>query len=196
MDDPALLSRIAGGDQAAFEVLFREWYGRLVLFAERYQLPAGESEEIVSEAFLKCWQLRSQFDALPKIKSFLYTAVRNASLNAVRKQQTHATQVLGENVPGDQQPPGLAEQVEVIRAEVSGALFAEIEKLEGRAKEVILLTYREGLSSHQIAERLGISASTVNSHRSRAIAQLRIALADRYPLLSFALIAVLLEKLF
>lgn len=190
-----LLDRIARGDQLAFQLVFQEWYQRLVLYAERYLVPAGESEEIVGEAFLKCWQRRTQFDALSKMKSFLYTTVHNMSLNAVRREKAHGTSALPENAMLAMESDPL-DQAEIITAEVLGTLYRAIEQLPEKCREVVLLTYREGLTSGQIAERLGISVSTVTSQRARAIQLLRFSLKENYPLLAWLPIAISLRQIF
>lgn len=194
-NEKELLVRISAGDEMAFQLIFQEWYPRLVLYAEQYSVPAGESEEIVDEAFLKCWQRRTQFDALPKMKSFLYTSVHNASLNAVRQKKAYGTRALPEDFTLATEPDSM-DQAEIITAEVLGALYREIEQLPEKCREVVLLTYREGLTSGQIAERLGISVSTITSQRARAIQLLRIALKENYPILVWLPVAIHLRQLF
>lgn len=55
---------------------------------------------------------------------------------------------------------------------------AELTKLPRRQKAVLVLRYFEGLPDAEIADLLGCSASTVRSHLARALAALRIELAD------------------
>lgn len=189
-----LLIRITKGEERAFEQLFNEWYARLVLFARRYSISDPEAEEIVSEAFMKFWLQREGFDALGKIKSFLYTTTRNAALNVLRKNKQLPVSQLhldaGAEGPVDDDP---FFELEAIRSEVLGAIFREIENLPGKCRQVVLLTYKEGLSTSQIAERMGISVSNVTSQRTRAIQLLRIALADHYPTICLAWLPALLK---
>jgi DNA-directed RNA polymerase specialized sigma subunit, sigma24 homolog len=52
--------------------------------------------------------------------------------------------------------------------------------LPTRQRQVIVLRFFEDLSIEQTAESLGLSAGTVKSYTSRALARLRELLADHY----------------
>lgn len=190
-DEEQLLKELATGKQVVFEQLFHELYPRLVIFTERFTENRSEAEDIASETFTKFWLIRTQFDALNKIKSFLYITSRNAALNILRRRKNQTVVAL----TGQEQFDSLAE-TELIRAEVIGALFREIEHLPEKYKSVILLTYKEGLSSKQVAERLGITVSNVTTQRSRAIQLLKLALLQKYPSLLPLLLADLLHRVF
>lgn len=171
--DNDLLQHFTFGDMQALEQLFLRWYPQLVIFSEKYCHVRGDAEEIVSEAFLKAWQAKGQFASLPRLKSYIYTVVRNASLDAIRRANARSNRELYIETQPNIPPPGIADEVEMMRAEVIGALYAAIEQLPERPREIILLTYREGLSTEQIAAKLGISASTIRSHRAKAIQLLK-----------------------
>lgn len=84
-----IVQRLLEGDQAAFEQVFNEWYPRLVLFAQQFQVTAMEAEEIASESFAKYWLRRENFDGLRQVRSFLYTTTRNAAINLTRQPRLH-----------------------------------------------------------------------------------------------------------
>jgi RNA polymerase sigma-70 factor (family 1) len=190
-NDAELLQRIHAGEQKAFEQLYESLYPRLVLFAGRYHSTAENAEEIINEAFVKFWLTKNNFTAISSIKSFLYTVTRNALLNQQRQEKTHRTSELV-----DEARENIAEaERNILYAEVTGILFDEINRLPAKCKEVVLLTYKDGLSSSEIADKMGISVSNVTSQRSRAIQLLKIALKDKYPLLALPL-AQLLQKIY
>lgn len=58
------------------------------------------------------------------------------------------------------------------------ALWELVQKLPRKQRAVIVLRYYEGLSEAEIADVLGISAGTVKSQASRAMATLRTHAAD------------------
>jgi RNA polymerase sigma-70 factor (family 1) len=174
-NDEELLPAIAAGEQKAFEELFNDYYPRILYFAQRFNIALEEAEDIVTEAFTKFWLSRTNFDNLNKIKSYLYTTTRNAALNSLRRNKRYATRELSDTAEEQ------TADIEIIRADLIGTIFKEIERLPDKAREVILLTYRDGLNAQEIAERLNISVSNVTSQRSRAISLLRIALAEKYP---------------
>ena len=67
-----------------FRKLFDGYYIPLCLFAERYLKNSEDAADIVQEAFIKLWQQRKDFGNLYAVKSFLYTSIRNASLNKLQ----------------------------------------------------------------------------------------------------------------
>jgi len=58
------------------------------------------------------------------------------------------------------------------------ALLTEIGKLPRRQRAVLVLRYYEGFSDAEIAELLGCTPGTVRGYASRALAALRVELAD------------------
>ena len=58
------------------------------------------------------------------------------------------------------------------------ALLAELGKLPRRQRTVLVLRYYEGLSDPEIAEVLGCAPGTVRGYASRALATLRIQIAQ------------------
>lgn len=181
-DDGDLLTHIANGEEQAFDVIYNELYPRLVYFARRYVAGEPDIEEVVNESFVKFWMRRDRFDSLSKIKSFLYTTTRNALINLIAKNKVAPVIALEEDtlagMATDEDP---FYRREAILSDVLGALFHEIEQLPEKCREVVLLTYRDGLNTAEVAERMGISVSNVTSQRGRAMQLLRLALAERYP---------------
>ncbi|HEY3687285.1 MAG TPA: SigE family RNA polymerase sigma factor [Streptosporangiaceae bacterium] len=61
------------------------------------------------------------------------------------------------------------------------ALLAELGRLPRRQRAVLTLRYYEGLADAEIAEVLGCRAGTVRGYASRALATLRVELAEPSP---------------
>src|SRR5215510_2632432 len=54
--DDALMRRAGSGDKAAFALLVRRHLARSIALAQRIVGSRSDAEEIVQEAFLRCWQ--------------------------------------------------------------------------------------------------------------------------------------------
>lgn len=186
-----LLQQIAMGDQSAFEKVFDEYYARLVFFAQSLSVSREEAEDIVIDSFTAFWIERTNFESLQKIHAFLYTVTRNRIYNTIKRQKLHAA--LNSTTAQEWEESDTAE---VLHAEVIGAIFSEIENLPDKCRQVVLLTYKEGLSSKEIANQLNISVSNVTSQRFRAISLLKIALAEKYPALLVVGISDILKRMF
>ena len=68
-------------DETQFRSIFDKYYISLCMFANQYVENDALAADIVQECFVKLWQLRDDFMYVHQIKSFLYTSVRNKSLN-------------------------------------------------------------------------------------------------------------------
>lgn len=61
------------------------------------------------------------------------------------------------------------------------ALMAAVRQLPQRQREVLVLRFFADLSVAETADAIGSSAGTVKTHTSRALAALRVAMADHTP---------------
>jgi RNA polymerase sigma-70 factor (family 1) len=186
------LQQIAAGNQSAFEEVFNEYYPRLVFFAQGLSASREEAEDSVIDAFSKFWTGRSNFESLEKIKAFLYTVTRNSIYNEIKKRKLHDSLAKSAHLEAWSE----GENIEALHAEVIGSIFNEIENLPDKCRQVVLLTYKEGLSTKEIADQLNISVSNVTSQRARAISLLKMALAEKYPVFIVMALTGILKKMF
>ena len=80
LNDLLILTKIKDGDVKAFEQVFRQYYMPLCLYAASITGRMDIAEEIVQELFLVFWRERERLQLFHTIKSYLYGAVRNQSL--------------------------------------------------------------------------------------------------------------------
>ena len=66
--------------------MFREHYRPLCAFARQYVRDGASAEELVQDLFYRLWQDRERTSITTSLKSYLFTAVRNRCLNAVKQQ--------------------------------------------------------------------------------------------------------------
>jgi RNA polymerase sigma-70 factor (ECF subfamily) len=83
-----------------------------------------------------------------------------------------------EAVPDDHQPPPDAVLMD---RQAMAALMSALRRLPPRQSQVFLLRLWEGLGVEETAGIMGISAGSVKTHYSRAVASLRQRLEDHRP---------------
>lgn len=170
-------ARIAAGDQLAFERLFREHYRPLCAFARQYLKDPAKAEDLVQDLFFRLWQDRESVKVTTSVKAYLFAAVRNRSLNAVA--------AVARMRPLDEEGDDRTEEENVSEDERTHRLarvHAAIEALPEERRRIFKLSRHEGLKYQEIADRLGISAKTVENQMGRALKTLREDLKDLMPL--------------
>ncbi len=170
-----VLARARAGERAAFEQLFRCWYGRLASHAAGLTRTRDEAEDVVQDLFVALWHKHDSLPELDKLPAYLHRATRNRALNQLRQQRTAGKWLSRQ----DSEPatPAVAES-ELVGQEVAARVNAALEALGPRSREVFLLSRDQGLTYAAIAETLGISVKTVETLMSRSLKALREALAD------------------
>jgi RNA polymerase sigma-70 factor, ECF subfamily len=170
-------ARIAAGDQLAFEQVFREHYKPLCAFARQYVKDADKAEDLVQDLFFRLWQDRAKVSVTTSLKSYLFASVRNRCLNALAV--TAKVRPLNEEHDDRSEAEPTSEEDRAYRL---ARVQAAIEALPEERGKVFKLSRYEGLKYHEIADRLGISAKTVENQMGKALKTLREDLKDLMPL--------------
>ncbi len=175
--DIQLLNKINAGDYNSFRVLFERYYSPLCNFAFKFSRDDFITEDIVQEVFVKIWEDRRTIKISESVKSYLYAAVRNKSLNKMKSEsvrQEHATR-FSESENKQVDAAGLEQE------EFRNYLFQCIEKLPPRCKEVFAKSRFEEMKQEKIATSLDISLKTVKAQIGKALRFLRDCLQVSYP---------------
>ena len=139
------------------------------------------SEDIAQEAFLSAWQ---QLDRLRNSASFLpwlRQITRNLARDWLRGQvQRPLSGEAAEIAIGMAADPSPEPADRLLRGEAEAAAEDIISALPEDSREVLLLFYREGQSSRQVAALLGLSDEAVRKRLSRARASVREDLLQRF----------------
>lgn len=178
MDDPELLARLARGDEAAYDAIFRAWYAPLVRATQAIVRDAAVAEELVQDAMLELWRRREQLDAEGSPQAYLFRAARNRALNhlrhlAVQRRNVGALQV--------EEAREASAPAELVARELEEAVREAIAALPPRCREVFELSRGRGLTYGEIAEALGITVKAVEANMGRALKSLRLQLAPWLP---------------
>ena len=179
----SLQTRIAAGEQKAFEELYRLFAARLHSFALLYVHRKEISEEIVQDIMVKVWHKRDGLEAIKNLETYLFVATRNHCLNHLSKYSHSFVSVSGDEGGTDiitMHDPAR----ELEWKEIYFKLNQAIDELPDQCKTVFKLVKEEGFKYKQVAEILNISARTVETHLFRAIRKLSEAVdvnRDKHP---------------
>src|ERR1700744_2838209 len=77
----------ASDDQSAYVRLYRIYFRHLLRFAVSFVRSQPVAEEIVSDVFLQVWKIRRKLHTIRHLTVYLYTCVRNHSLNHLQQEK-------------------------------------------------------------------------------------------------------------
>ena len=133
------------------------------------------AEEVVSDAFVKIWQMRSQLHSIDNLKGYLYTTTRNLSLNYLAKRSKEPVRVLHDVAEESFIECNSPEELMIAR-ETCKAIDRVVHGLPAQCKAVFQLVKEEGLKYKEVASELNISVFTVRNQMTIATRKIGKAL--------------------
>lgn len=190
-DEVVLMQQFRSGNEQAFTTLYRHLYQRVFWFAKKFIEDTEEARDVTAESFVQLWQQNNTFSTVDAVGAFLYVTVRNKCFNLIKHRQMKAgrREELLRQLQEREQTDFFEEMVQL---QLVKRIYAEVDKLPTRMKDIFLLSYRDGLKPGEIAERLQIKSQTVINQRVTAVKLLQFALGK--DLMPAALLAVLKYK--
>ncbi|NMT34254.1 sigma-70 family RNA polymerase sigma factor [Stenotrophomonas maltophilia] len=164
-------------------------YGRIVLACQNTVTAIAlaitrdrqASEDIAQEAFVKGWQQLHQLRSATSFLPWLRQITRNLARDWLRAQRgrplTGEAAEVAMGMAADPSP-GAADRLQRVEEEIAAEDI--ISTLPADSREVLLLYYREGQRSQQVADLLGLSDAAVRKRLSRARALVREGLLQRF----------------
>jgi RNA polymerase sigma-70 factor, ECF subfamily len=182
--DDALMARAGRGDKAAFAVLVRRHLARATAIAQRIVGNKSDAEEVVQEAFLRCWQKAPDWQPSgtagapgsaerAQFATWLYRVVTNLCLDRRRRPQPVELEAAGEIA--DDADDGFARTE---RGELGRRVAEAMAKLPERQRAALALCYYEDLGNIEAAKILDISVGALESLLVRGRRALRDSLGD------------------
>jgi RNA polymerase sigma-70 factor (ECF subfamily) len=161
-----------------FEILFNTHYSNLCAYANNFLKDVDASEEVVQEVLFKLWTNKETIIITTSIQSYLFRAVRNASLNVIKHINIREDYKMQNEYEMQNE---LSTEDEMIVSELDLKIREAIDQLPMERKKVFLLSRYDGLKYKEIAEKLNISVSTVENQMVKALKFLRTELKDYLP---------------
>jgi RNA polymerase sigma factor (sigma-70 family) len=175
------LPAAAGGDRNAYGRIVMACQNTVTAIALAITRDVQASEDIAQEAFLRAWQ---QLDRLKNSTSFLpwlRQITRNLARDHLRgNSQRPLTGEGAEIAIGMAADPSPTPSERLLQTEQEIVATEIISALPEDSRETLLLYYREGQSSQQVASLLGLSDAAVRKRLSRARGSVREEMLKRF----------------
>lgn len=172
MTDEQLLQGIYEGQEEAYRKLFYTYFEPLTFYANRYLHDLDASRDMVQEVMSHIFETRSTLQINESLKSFLYRAVANRSLNVLKHEEvkTRHHAIIKER-SGDYTDEDAMET-----SELQARINRLMDELPEACQRIFKMSRLEEKSNQEIADELNISKRTVETQISKALKTLRNAL--------------------
>ena len=179
-----LLSQIKKSHVGAYKSIFDIYYRDLYFFARKFLENREVAEEIVQDVFIALWENRAVLNIEKSLKSYLFTSVKNRSVNYLKSRINNIRFVEIDRAESADQSVIADSSLEL--QELNDLIQKAISSLPPRCREMFHLSRNSGMTYQEIADNLNISKETVKSQISEAIRKIRDFLNkhwDKIPLL-------------
>jgi RNA polymerase sigma factor (sigma-70 family) len=151
-------------DKAEWIAVYRRLEKPLYNVVYRMLWDAAESQDVVQDAFLRCWRRKNDIRA-DGFTALLYRTALNLASN--RRRRARLWRMVGVTAIAE-----VADENNVDEP-ISPVVRAAFDALPDALKYVVLLTEIAGMTYPEVAAALSVAEGTVGSRRSRALALLR-----------------------
>jgi len=163
-----LQEKIAIGDERAFRQLFDHFAEKLFRFAFAIIKTKDGATEVVDEVFVKIWKQRTTISRINYLKTYLYTSVKNTSLNYLSRkaneQITESFDFINIQLQEEQSP-----DEQMISADILKKIQEAVNELPPRCKIIFKLVREDGLKYKEVADILNISTNTIDAQMVIAV---------------------------
>lgn len=184
-----LFSRVAQGDEEAFNTLFHLYVPRLHTLVMKVTRSEGVAKDIIQEVFLYLWMDRESLAAVEVPQNWIFKIAYNRSYSWLarqfsrnRKYNEFKQQNPGEGDDSLEHTVSLNETARLIRE--ATALLPE------QARRIFQLSRETGLKAAEVAGELNISVQTVRNSLVRSVKFIKEYLAQHGILLPALLILI------
>jgi RNA polymerase sigma-70 factor (family 1) len=149
-------------DMKAYQALYELLFARLKNYCFAYVRSGEAAEELVSDVFIKIWQIRNRLTEIGNLKLYLYTIAKNFSLNYITKHFKNPVTSLDDM---DIEPVisfGNPEEL-CISADILQQIKAGIRSLPPQCRLIFQMVKEEGFTYKEVAAHLDISVLTVRN---------------------------------
>jgi RNA polymerase sigma-70 factor (ECF subfamily) len=174
LSEHLVVLRCQVGDEAAFEMLFDRYNGRLLYYLRRLLGTGGQAEDVLQTVWLKVVRKIGSLREPRAVRTWMYRIAHNEAVQQLRDsgreialgEQEEILQAVAEE---DDQPP-----LDIARVHVA------LDEISPEHRAVLTLRFLDDLSYEQIAGVVGCSLGTVRSriHYAKRALRKRIEEAD------------------
>lgn len=180
------LFALKSGSEKAFRTIMDSWYKRLYNFANGYLKNEENTKEVLQDVFLQLWDHRDKLADNTIMNAYLFTLTRNRCIDLIRKERLK----LQFRTDKQEEYRRLTENFDALSDPILDDIFAmeiqveinlAVDRLPEQCRKVFILSRSNGLKNREISEELKLSEKTVESHLTKALKTIKLALEQKFP---------------
>src|SRR5437667_9888044 len=170
----ALIQRCLNGDQAAWELIVRQYWRKVFNVAYKFVGKHDQAEDLTQDIFLKIFKSLDTFDRRANFQTWLISVSRNLCIDhyrSVRKER----ETIDRDVDANELTPASREEGPIAALEHRdrvALLRQALAALPDTLRTAVLMRDIQELSYQEIAERLRLPEGTVKSRINRGRSEL------------------------
>ncbi|MBU2973263.1 RNA polymerase sigma factor [Zobellia sp. B3R18] len=172
-----LIEGLKSGNEKAYVYLVENYHNRLCAYANSLIRDDLLAEDIVQNVFVQIWEKRAKLKNELSLESYLYKSVHNKFIDEYRKGK--AVMALEKKYMTALEL-AIEEKDEAQEQKILNILFAAIQELPPKCKQIFLMSKKEGLTNIEISQCLNLSKKTVESQITKAFRILRNKMGEKY----------------
>jgi len=184
-DEMILAGQIKNGNQLAFATIYDRYHKNMFMLARRYLKSQEMAEDAVQQVFVNFWVNRNNINENLNIRSFLFTALKNHTLNTIRDERSAIVKNYEFLMESFQD--GYNESETEGSLEITSLIEKAVKTLSPQRRQIFYLKIMEGCSNQEIADKLTISINTVKSQYYHILKEIR-AYASQHVVASMVII--------
>src|SRR5436190_17131134 len=170
-------------DMKAYKELYLLMFDSLFQFSYSFVKSKQVAQELVSDVFIKLWQIRSQLNTIDNLKPYLFGITKNFSLNYLARASKNLSIQLDDIELDEIDIESLIEfknpEDVYISKEMIKNVMQAIQDLPPQCQIIFSLVKVEGLKYKEVAKLLDISVFTVRNKVAIATKKIEDALPQK-----------------
>ena len=179
-----LIVQLTKSNRLAFDQLFNLYSNRIYRFSRKLKLNHEEAEEVLQDTFLTLWERRTFLDPNKDFKAYLFKIAKSLIIKSFKRKAlffAYENYAKEEIVMQDSSTENLIHYYDLLEI-----LEKEINRLPEARKEIFNLSRKDGLSTDEISQKLGLSRRTVENQIYRTLKLLKDRIQPNTFLLLFS----------
>jgi len=173
LSDEEVVRQVQSGNTDMFGVLVLRYEAKMMRYARRFLFNYHDSEDIVQNVFIKAFTNINSFDIDKAFSPWIYRVAHNEFISTIRKKKLEAVPFFD---PDTLFPHPVAEGSTdsfVLEKEQRELIEKNLNQIEAKYREPIILYYFEDFDYKTIADILHIPVSTVGIRLRRGREKLK-----------------------